>query len=143
MLTESEEIKRDVLCLCLVTQLCPTLCEPMDCSPPGSSIHGNSLGKNTGVGCHGLLQGIFPTQELNWDLLHCRQILYQLSYQCFSCSSAGKESTCHAGDPGSIPGWGRSPGGGHGNPLQYPCLDNSMDRRVRWAPVHRVAQSQT
>ena len=81
MLTESEEIKRDVLCLCLVTQLCPTLCDPMDCSPPGSSIHGNSLGKNTGVGCHGLLQGIFPTQELNWDLLHCRQILYQLSYQ--------------------------------------------------------------
>ena len=81
MLTESEEIKRDALCLCLVTQLCLTLCDPMDCSPPGSSIHGNSLGKNTGVGCHALLQGIFPTQELNWGLLHCRQILYQLSYQ--------------------------------------------------------------
>ena len=54
-----------------------------------------------------------------------------------------KESACNAGEMVSIPGWGRSPGGGHGNPLQYPCLDNSMDRRVRWAPVHRVAQSQT
>ena len=59
----------------------PTLCNPMDCSPPGSSVHGDSPGKNTGVGCHVLLQGIFPTQELNRSLLHCRQILYQLSYQ--------------------------------------------------------------
>ena len=67
--------------LCLVTQLCLTLCDPMDCSTPGSSVRGDSLGKNTGVRCHALLQGIFPTQELNWGLLHCRQILYQLSYQ--------------------------------------------------------------
>ena len=41
------------------------LCDPVDCSPPGSSIHGDSLGKNTGVGHHALLQGIFPTQGLN------------------------------------------------------------------------------
>ena len=53
----------------------------MDCSLPGSSVHGNSPGKNTGVGCHTLLQGIFPTQGSNWGLLHCRQILYQLSYK--------------------------------------------------------------
>ena len=45
----------------LVPQLCPTLCSPMDCSPPGSSVHGDSPGKNTGVGCHALLQGIFLT----------------------------------------------------------------------------------
>ena len=51
----------------------------MDCNPPGSFIHGDSPGKNTGVGCHAFLQGIFPTQELNWGLLHCRRILYQLS----------------------------------------------------------------
>ena len=50
--------------LCLVTQSCPTLCNSMDCSPPGSSVHGNSPGKNTGVGCHALLQGIFPTQGI-------------------------------------------------------------------------------
>ena len=67
--------------LCLVAQSCPTLCNPMDCSPPGSSVHGDSPGKNTGVGCHTLLKGIFPTQGLNPGLPHCRQILYQLSSQ--------------------------------------------------------------
>ena len=68
-------------CLCLVTQSCPTHCDPMDCSPSGSSVQGDSLGKNTGVGCHALLQGIFPTQGWNPGLLHCRQILYCLSHQ--------------------------------------------------------------
>ena len=48
--------------LCLVTQSYLTLCDPMDCSPPNSSVHGDSPGKNTAVGCHFLLQGIFPTQ---------------------------------------------------------------------------------
>ena len=55
--------------LCLIAQLCPTVCDSMDCSLPDSSIHGNSPGKNTGVGCHALLQGIFPTQWLNPCLL--------------------------------------------------------------------------
>ena len=54
---------------------------PMDCSLPGSSSHGIFPGKNTGVGCHFLLQGIFPTQGLNPGLLHCGQILHRLSYQ--------------------------------------------------------------
>ena len=67
--------------LCLVTQLCPTLCNPTDCSPPGSPVHGDSPGKNTGVRCHALLQGIFPIQRSNPGLLHWRQILYQLSHQ--------------------------------------------------------------
>ena len=49
----------------------------MDCSPPGSSVHGDSPGKSTGVGCHTLLQGILPTQGSNPGLLHCRRILYQ------------------------------------------------------------------
>ena len=101
----------------IVTQICPTLCDPMDCSPPGSSVRGISqariLGwvampssrgssqprdptswqadsllsdppgnpKNTGVSSPSLLEGIFLIQELNWGLLHCRQILCQLSYQ--------------------------------------------------------------
>ena len=47
-----------------VTQSCPTLCDPLDCSPPGSSVHGDSPGKNTGVGCHTLFQGIFPKFHL-------------------------------------------------------------------------------
>ena len=50
-------------------QLCPTLCDPVDCSPPGSSVHGDFPGKNTGVGCHALLRGIFPTQGSNLRLL--------------------------------------------------------------------------
>ena len=53
----------------------------MDCSPPGSSVHGDSPGKNTGVSCHTLLQGIFPTQGLNPGLAHCRWILYRLSHE--------------------------------------------------------------
>ena len=67
--------------MCLVTQSCPTLIDPVDCSPPGSFVHGDSLCKNTRAGCHALFQGIFPTQGLNPGLPHCRQILYKLSYQ--------------------------------------------------------------
>ena len=65
---------------CLVTQSCPTLCNPMDCSLPGSSDPGDSPGKNSGVGCLFPLQGIFPTQGSNPGLLHCRRILYHLSH---------------------------------------------------------------
>ena len=67
-----------VIVLCLVTQSCPTLCEPMDCSP-GASVHEDSPRKNTGVGCHAILQQIFPTQGWNSGLPHCRQILYRLN----------------------------------------------------------------
>ena len=65
----------------LVAQSCPTLCDLTDCTRPGSSVHGDSPGKNTGVGSHSLLQGIFPTQGLNPGLLRCRQTLYHLSHQ--------------------------------------------------------------
>ena len=54
-----------------------------------------------------------------------------------------KASACNAGDPGSIPGSGRSPGEGNGNPLQYACLENSMDGGAWWATVHGVAKSWT
>ena len=66
--------------LCSGTQSCPIICDPMDYSPPGSSVHRDSPGKNTGVGGRALLQGIFPTWGLYPGLLHCRWILYQLSY---------------------------------------------------------------
>ena len=59
----------------------------------------------------------------------------------FPGDSDGKESACNAEDPGLIPGLGTSPGGGHGNPLQYSCLKNSMDRGPWWATVHGVAKS--
>ena len=67
--------------VCLVAQSCQILCDPMDCSLPDSSVHGDSPGKNTEMGCQFLLQGIFLTQKSNPGLLHCRQILYQLSYE--------------------------------------------------------------
>ena len=66
---------------CLVAQSCPTLGDPTDCSPPGSSVHGDSPGKNTGVDCYALPQRNFPTQGLNSGLPHCRQIIYQVSHQ--------------------------------------------------------------
>ena len=100
-----------------VAQLCPTLCDLTDYSP------WNSPGQNTGVGSLSLLQGIFPTQGSNPGL---------------PCGSAGKESTCNAGDLGLIPGLGKSPGEGKGYPFQYSGLENSMD-----CIVHGVAKSQT
>ena len=57
--------------------------------------------------------------------------------------SEGKASACDLEDPGLIPWSGRSPGEGNGNPLQYSCLENPMDRGAWWATVHGVAKSQT
>ena len=61
----------------------------------------------------------------------------------FPGGSDGKAATCNAGDPGSIPGSGRSPGEGNGTPLQYPYLENPMDREAWWATVHGVEKSWT
>ena len=61
----------------------------------------------------------------------------------FPGGSAGKESTCNVGDLGSIPALGRSLGEGRGNPLQYSCLGNAMNRGAWWAAVYGVAKSQT
>ena len=80
VLGEHEELLMALWCVCAKSlHFCLTLCDLMDCSPPGSSVHGDSPGKNAGVGYHALLQGIFPTQGLNpclQQLLHCRWILY-------------------------------------------------------------------
>ena len=67
--------------LCLVAQSYLTLCDPMNCSPPGSSVQGNSPGKNIGLGDHALLQGIFQAQGSNPGLPHYGWILYHLSHQ--------------------------------------------------------------
>ena len=68
--------KPSIYCCYLVAKLWPTLCDPMDCCPTGSSVQGDFPGKNTGLGCHFLLQGIFWTQRSNPGLLPGRQILY-------------------------------------------------------------------
>ena len=75
------------------------------------------------------------TCKTRW-YLHAIIIIFKNSIKSIPCSSLSKESVCSAGDPGSIPGLGRSPGGRHGNPLQYSCLEDLIDRGAWWATVH-------
>ena len=78
--SDTTELNRVMCYMCLVTQSHMTVCDAMGCSPPGSSVHGDSPSKNTGVGCHALLQGILLTQGSNPGLPYCRQTLYWLSH---------------------------------------------------------------
>ena len=73
-------------------------------------------------------------------LAHVTMVVPQLG---FPDGSDGEEFTCNAGDLGSVPGLGRSPGEGNGYPLQYSGLGNSMEGGARWATVYEVAKSQT
>ena len=100
-------------CAGLSRSVISTLGNPMDCSPPGSSAHGDSPGKNKGVGCHALFQGIFPTQGSNPCLLHCRQVVYCLSHQesprilewvACSFSRGSSQPGCHFLDLPLLPG---------------------------------------
>ena len=70
-------------------------------------------------------------------------VMIQLSYPWLPGQAKGIESACSAGDLGSVPEWGRFPGEVNGNPLQYSCLENSMDRGAWQATVHGVTKSQT
>ena len=107
--TGRPEVKWSAVKWSEVAQSCPTLCDPMDCSLPGSSVHGIFPGKNTGVGWHFLLRRIYPTQGLNPGLPHCRQTLYCLSHQ----GSLGRleAGTNPTGEEVSRSGFG--PGGLH------------------------------
>ena len=71
------------------------------------------------------------------------EFVTQQRVNCFSGGLDGKESACNAGDSGLSPGSGRSPGERNGNPLQYSCLENSMDRGAWQATAHGVTKSQT
>ena len=85
-----------------------------------------------------LILGIF----LQKTIILTRLIIY--NYICgLPGGSVAKEFTCNAADPGLIPGWGKSPGEGHGNPRLYSCLENPMDRGAWWATVHGVTKSWT
>ena len=133
---------------CVRSQSCPTLwyheLQLFRLPCPWSSPT-----KNTGVGCYSLLQGIFPTRGLNLGLLHCRQTLYSLStreaiLEASQVALEIKNLPANAGDikgVGSIPGSGRSSGGGQRNSFQYSHLENSMDRGAWWVTVHEVTKS--
>ena len=77
-----------------VAQSCPTLCDPMGCNWPSSSIHGIFQRRITGMGCHFLLQGIFLIQGLTLGLPHCRQTFYHLSHQGCSLQFLSPIPTC-------------------------------------------------
>ena len=112
-------------------------CNPMDCSPPGSSVH-----------------AFLQARILEWVAISLSNIcvyvhtytlmyIYVYIYMSFNDGSGSKESACNAGGTALIPGLERSPEGGHGNPLQYSCLEDPMDRGAWRATVHRVTKSQT
>ena len=116
-----------------VAQLCLTLHDPMDCSPPVSSVH-----------------GIFQARVLEWGAIafsgwDLGTAKIRVFPRCFlaSLGLTGEESTYDAGDAGLIPEWGRSFGKENGNPLQYSCLGNPMDRGAWQAIVHGVTKSWT
>ena len=201
------------VCVCVfvhvhaqLLQSCSTVCDPMDCSPPGSSVHGIlqaripewvaipfSRGSSpprdrTQVSC--IAGGFFTTEPLGKPMCVCMCMCVVAKKQVFSVwaevkkvskslfwhvfskysfsvfgklksvsqpyrldssvivvlSLVVKNPPANAGDvrdTGLIPGSGRSSGGGHGNPLQYSCLENPMDRGACWVRVHGVAQNQT
>ena len=99
------------------------------------------------IECHTLITSSFRFLNNCWNSITFTSILLarELSKAqlAFPGSSEVKASACNAGDLGSILGLGRSPGEGNGNPLQYSCLENPMDRGAWWATVHGVAKSQT
>ena len=109
------------------------------CPSPTSGVHSNSCPSSHLILSHPLflLPPIPPSVRvfLNESPLCMRWPKY--------CSSNGKESACNAGDQGSIPGLGSSSEKGNGNPLQYSCLENPMDRGAWQVTVHGVVKSQT
>ena len=140
---------------------CLTFCTPMDCSPPDPSVHGifqawilECVAISSSRGSSQLRDGTLcllhwqvdslPLYHLDLSKLSSMSFVFILyAFSRLPCNSNGKESACHAGDQGSIPGLGSSSGEGNGNLLQYSCLKNSMDREAWWAVVRGVAKSWT
>ena len=83
---------------------------------------------------------IYGYIHINMFYVHIYIYKHMYIHRKFPHTSVGKESVCNTGDPDSIPGWERSPREGNGNPLQYSCLENPMDRGAWWATVHVVAR---
>ena len=104
--------------MCSAAQSCPTLCDPMNCSLPGSSV-----------------LGILQARIMEWGAMP--------SSRGFSQPRNRTQGSRNAVDWNSIPGSGRTPGGGHGNSLHYSCLENPKDKGAWWPIVHGIAKSQS
>ena len=137
----------------MCAQSCLTLCHPMDFSLPGSSVHRIFQARILEWVSISFLQGIFPIQV--WTHVSCistfssiTTIMNKLTTPTtspwgFPSGSVVNNPPANAGDTGdvgSILGSGRPPGGGNVNPLQYSCLENSMDGEAWLAEVHGVAR---
>ena len=113
------------------------------------AVHTFCFGQNQPAPAHHCLSltCIYMKGDLTWqsfdDLGVMKTVVDWRIFGGFPGGSDGKESACNAGDPGLIPGLGRSPGGGHGYPLQYSCLENPMARGAWRAEVHSVTKNRT
>ena len=140
---------RPLTLLSMVTTEQKTNSFPLKLEPTGY-FPGCPVVKTPGFHC-----GEAQVPSLVWELRFCMPQgtalkpppppKLELILQCFGFPAGldCKESACNAGDPGSIPGSGRSPGEGHGNPLQYSCLENCMERGAWWFTVHGVEKCWT
>ena len=132
---------------CVLSHSVPQIfCNPMDWNLPGSSVLGTLQARTlkwvampSSRGSSPMGSNLCLLHLLHWqvDSLPCSLI------RCFPGRSDGKESACNAGDLGSIPGSGRSPGEGNGYLLQYSCLENSANRGAWQTTVHGVPKSRT
>ena len=148
------------MCESEVAQSCPTLRDPMDCSLPGSSIHGSFQAGVLewvviAVSNISIYNGPNPQDSQYWENQNVNyglRVIMMYQYRFFSCNkdttlviflggSDSKESAYNAEDLTSFPASERSPREGHGNPLQYSCQENPMDREAWWATVHGITES--
>ena len=122
-------------------------CKAHSALPRSPNLHSRKWYRRRGALNLGSLQ--YYPEELRFLLvliMSCNCCFYLFAcffmmFLCFPGGSDGEESACNEEDPGLIPGLGRSPGEGNGNPLWYSCLENSMDRGAWWATVHGVAKT--
>ena len=129
---------------------CPLQCSGLensiDCSPPDSSIHRDSPGKNTGVGCHALFQGILPTQGLSPVLLHCSRILYSEPPGKSKNNGVGSLSLLHWIFPTQESNWGLLHCRQILYQLSYPGEIHIYSTLILWSKykfLHPISKSQT
>ena len=129
-------------CCCSGTKLCPTLCDPVTCRCLPASEH-HLTGRSFSSGPWVFLGKRSMAIRRMTSILDKLSFTGKKTHQVALVVKNKQANAGDAGDAGSIPGWGRPPGGGHGNPLQYPCLENPTDRGAWRATVQGVAKSQT